>query len=170
MPDVRTEAAYVSRFAYLVYGKGYVFDFVDRYLRERPDLQLDPATFALSDSDYEEFAAFMADKDVEWESETKRALAQLKASAEAERYDEAIAASLETIEASLHDDVATGLQMYRQELTDLIESEIVLRKAYSAGVTEHALRNDTDVHEAVRILEDPALYDEIVTHRDTERK
>ena len=60
--------------------------------------------------------------------------------------------------------------MYRQELTDLIESEIVLRKAYSAGVTEHALRNDTDVHEAVRILEDPALYDEIVTHRDTERK
>lgn len=170
MPDVRTEAAYVSRFAYLVYGKGYVFDFVDGYLRARPDLEIDPVTFALSDNDYDEFVAFMADKDVDWESDTKRALAQLKASAEAERYDEAIASSLEAIEASLHDDVATGLQMYRQELTDLIENEIVLRKAYSEGVTRHALPEDTDVCEAVRILQDPARYEEIVTRQDTDRK
>lgn len=170
MPDERVEAAYVSRFAYLVYGKGYVFDFVDRYLREHPDLQLDPATFALTDETYDEFVEFMADKDVEWESETKRTLEQLKACAEAERYDEAIASLLEAIEASLHDDVATGLQMYRQELTELIENEIVLRKAYSAGVTEHALQEDTDVHAAIRILEDPSLYEEILTRRDTDRK
>lgn len=37
MPDVRVPAEYVSRFAYVVYGKGYIHDFVDGFMRRNRD-------------------------------------------------------------------------------------------------------------------------------------
>ena len=36
MPDVRVPAEYVSRFAYVVYGKGYIHDFVDGFMPAQP--------------------------------------------------------------------------------------------------------------------------------------
>ena len=74
-------AEYVSRFAYVVYGKGYIHDFVDGFMRRNRDREIVPGSFALSDADYADFTAFMQDKDVEWESDTKRLLARLKESA-----------------------------------------------------------------------------------------
>lgn len=112
----------------------------------------------------------MQDKDVEWESDTKRLLARLKESAEAERYMDSIGVYLEGIEANLDDDVRAGLQLYRQELTELIENEIVLRSAYNAGVVEHNMAKDPDVREALAVLNDPERYREILASKDTDRK
>ena len=170
MPDVRVPAEYVSRFAYVVYGKGYIHDFVDGFMRRNRDREIVPGSFALSDADYADFTAFMQDKDVEWESDTKRLLARLKESAEAERYMDSIGVYLEGIEANLDDDVRAGLQLYRQELTELIENEIVLRSAYNAGVVEHNMAKDPDVREALAVLNDPERYREILASKDTDRK
>ena len=134
------------------------------------DREIVPGDFALSDADYAGFVAFMQDKDVEWESETKRLLARLKEAAEAERYMEGIDDHVAAIEASLDDDVRTGLQLYRQELTELIENEIVLRSAYNAGVVEHNVREDADVREALAVLGDPERYREMLASKDTDRK
>ena len=170
MPDVRVPAEDVSRFAYVVYGKGYIHDFVDGFMRRNRDREIVPGSFALSDADYADFTAFMQDKDVEWESDTKRLLARLKESAEAERYMDSIGVYLEGIEANLDDDVRAGLQLYRQELTELIENEIVLRSAYNAGVVEHNMAKDPDVREALAVLNDPERYREILASKDTDRK
>ena len=170
MPDVLVPAEYVSRFAYVVYGKGYIHDFVDGFMRRNRDREIVPGSFALSDADYADFTAFMQDKDVEWESDTKRLLARLKESAEAERYMDSIGVYLEGIEANLDDDVRAGLQLYRQELTELIENEIVLRSAYNAGVVEHNMAKDPDVREALAVLNDPERYREILASKDTDRK
>src|SRR5699024_2357044 len=101
MPDVRVPAEYVSRFAYIVYGKGYVHDFVDDYMRRNRGREIVPGAFALTDEDYADFVEFMRDKDVEWESETERLLGQLKEAAEAERYLEGIETYVADIEATL---------------------------------------------------------------------
>lgn len=170
MPDVRLPADYVSRFAYIVYGRGYIYEFVDRYMRENAGKEILPGTFAITDADYEEFAAFMEGRDVEWESETKRALAVLKGSAESERYMEAIAPYVEAIEANLADHVGSGLRLYRQELTELIENEIILRTSYNTGVIRHNLGKDKDIQAAADLLADGARYREILASRDTERK
>lgn len=170
MPDVKLPADYVSRFAYILYGKGYVYDFVDSYMREHAGKEIVPARFALTEEDYADFTAFMEGKDVEWESETKRALAGLKKSAEDERYLEAISEYVDAIEASLADDVQSGLQLYKRELTDLIENEIILRSAYNSGVIEHNVGKDKDITAAAELLGDEARYREILSSRDTDRK
>lgn len=170
MPDVRLPADYVSRFAYIVYGRGYIYEFVDGYMRENAGKEIRPGTFALTDADYEEFAAFMEGKDVEWESETKRALSLLKSSAQSERYLEAITPYVEAIETSLADDVGSGLRLYRQELTELIENEIILRTSYNTGVVRHNLGKDKDIQAAAGLLADVARYREILSSQDTDRK
>lgn len=170
MPDVRVPAEYVSRFAYIVYGKGYVHDFVDDYMRRNRGREIVPGAFALTDEDYADFVEFMRDKDVEWESETERLLGQLKEAAEAERYLEGIETYVADIEATLGDDVQDGLQRYRQELTELIENEIVLRSAYNAGVVEHNILKDPDVRAALELLGDAQRYGEILATKDTDRK
>lgn len=170
MPDIRVPAEYVSRFAYIVYGKGYVHDFVDDYMRRNRGREIVPGAFALTDEDYADFVEFMRDKDVEWESETERLLGQLKEAAEAERYLEGIETYVADIEATLGDDVQDGLQRYRQELTELIENEIVLRSAYNAGVVEHNILKDPDVRAALELLGDAQRYGEILATKDTDRK
>ncbi len=170
MPDIRVPAEYVSRFAYIVYGKGYVHDFVDDYMRRNRGRDIVPGAFALTDEDYADFVEFMRDKDVEWESETERLLGQLKEAAEAERYLEGIETYVADIEATLGDDVQDGLQRYRQELTELIENEIVLRSAYNAGVVEHNILKDPDVRAALELLGDAQRYGEILATKDTDRK
>lgn len=170
MPDIRLEPEYMSRFTLLAYAKGYIEDFGDLYAKKYKGVAVDPLTFKLSDKDYKWFAEFMQDKDMEYESETKKNLAALRKSAERERYLDSIEADLADIEKRLQDDKQSNLMLYRDQLTGLIEEDIVLRNNYQKGVIQHGLLSDKEVDEAVKLLAAPARYREIVTSQDTPRK
>ena len=169
MPDVRMEPEYSSRFAVTLYLMGFIEDFGDRYMQTRPDKRVDSRTFALTDADYEEFVRFMADKEVPYESETRRALEALRKAAENDRYG-AIADEVEALEGQLRDDTQTNLETYRNEIVEMIENDIVLRHHYAAGVIEHNLADDPEIRRAVAILDNPEEYARIVTSQDTQRK
>ena len=64
----------------------------------------------------------------------------------------------------------SNLQTYRKEIVDAINSNILLRFAYSEGVIENSLADDADVARAVGILQDEPEYRRILTEQDTERK
>ena len=168
MPDIATEPEYVGRFAATLYALGFIDDFGDEYMRRHPDLKVDPRTFALSESDYADFVAFMQDKRVPYESETRRALRTLKKAAEEERFGD-LAAEFSRLESELKDDTGANLATYRKEVAAQIENDIVLRHAYAAGVIEHTLPSDGDVARAVEVLRDRAEYDRILAEQDTSR-
>ena len=84
MPDERIDPEYISRFAMTLYAMGYVDDFADLYFREHGMQRIDPRTFTLTDADYERFEQFMADKEVKYESDTRRALNRIKEAARAD--------------------------------------------------------------------------------------
>lgn len=170
MPDVRVPAEYVNRFAYIVYGKGYIDDYVDMFMRANTDREVVPGEFRITDEDYAAFVEFMSDKDVEWQSETKLLLAKLKEVAEAERYTETVGDYITAIEENLDDDVQEALKLYKEELSELIENEIVLRRAYNEGVVVQNLAKDADVQEALALLADMERYNEILAGKDTDRK
>lgn len=169
MPDVKIEPEYISTFAVLLYNLGYIEDYLDEWMRKHPNMTIDNKTFSISDADYEEFVKFMADKDVPYQSQTRDALEQLKKRAKDERYDDAFAEDLKQIESKLKDQKADNLRHYRREITDLINSDVVLRHNYYEGVVEYNLRSDSTVMKAVELLRDGERYKEILTKQDTER-
>lgn len=169
MPDLCTEPEYISRFAATLYALGFIEDFGDDYTRRHPGQQIDLRTFSITDADYADFTAFMKDKKVPYESDTRRALKVLKQAAEDDRF-EALRAQFERVEQELRDDTQTNLETYREQIVDAINSDIVLRHGYQAGVIEHSLGDDGEVAEAVRVLENPGEYRRITTEQDTKKK
>ena len=169
MPDVRMSADYLSTFTVLTYANGYIEEFVDTYLRANPDV-VDAQTFLLSDEAYEEFVRFMKDKDMEYKSETLKTLNTLKEKSEQELYYDKIKDAVAQIETELKDDKERDLKLYKPQLTDLIEDDIILRQHYRKGLIRRDISDDNEVKEAIRILSDPTEYNRIVTSQDTERK
>ena len=169
MPDLCTEPEYISRFAVTLYALGFIEDFGDDYTRRHPGQQIDLRTFSITDADYADFKAFMKDKQVSYESDTRRALKVLTKAAADDRFEE-LRAQFERVEQELRDDTQTNLDTYREQIVDAINSDIVLRHGYQAGVIEHSLGGDGDVAEAVRVLENPGEYRRITAEQDTRKR
>ena len=169
MPDIRTEPEYISRFAVTLYALGFVEDFVDGYMRRHAGEPFDLKGFALDSATYDDFVAFMKDKKVPYESETRRALKSLRKAAEGERYTE-LDKRLEELEAEVRDDTQTNLETYRQEISETLENEIIRRYASSQGGIEHSLPGDGEVQRAVEVLSSPDEYRRITREQDTARK
>ena len=167
MPDVKVEPEYISSFAMILYNLGYIEDFLDGYMRRNPNLKVDNRSFSISDSDYEEFVKFMADKDVPYESRTRIALESLKKISKEERYDTGFAEDLKQIETKLKDQTADNLHHYKAEVKDLINSDVVMRHNYFEGVVEHNLVSDSTVMKAVELLGDQERYRKILSEQHT---
>ena len=76
----------------------------------------------------------------------------------------------EEIERKLKDDKNADLQAFREDIRKLLESEIVMRYHYYAGVARHSALRDREVRAAVALLADTARYRRILSQQDTERK
>ena len=170
MPDVRVEEKPFSRFALTLYAMGYIDEFCDRYVASRPNLNADSRNFAITDADYDDFTAYVLAKEVPYTSATRYALRQLRTAVDADRYDDRIGALLEQMENSLNDDTASNMRTYRDDIVNTIESGIVRRLNYSAGVIERELLSSPEVAAAVELLRDPARYADILENQDTVKK
>ena len=168
-PDLHTEPEYISRFAMTLYALGFIEDYGDRFMRLHPDRRVDVRTFALTDADYADFVRFMSDKEVPYESTTRRALKALRKAAGDERH-EAIDRAAEALEAQLRDDTESNLETYRREIRSLLEADIVLRHHYAEGVIEYDItHDDAEVRRAAEVLENPGEYRRILDTQDTVR-
>lgn len=169
MPDVKMEPEYISRFAATLYALGFIEDFGDDYIRRNGYRDLDLKSFRITEQDFADFVAFMADKKVNYESETRQALELIKKAAENDRYKDMLQ-KIEALEAELKDDTRTNLENYREEVAEAITSDIVLRHAYTRGVVENSLAGDGELQRAIAILQDSTEYDRILKEQDTARK
>lgn len=169
MPDVKVAPEYVSLFTVIAYQRGYIDDFGDEYTRRNPQ-PIDIETFTVNDRIYNEFCKFMEDKDVEYQSQTIRALADLKDKAQRELYYNDIKDELAAIESRLKDDKKSSLELYREQLSELIKDDLIRRHYYARGVTQAKLKEDRELAEAIALLQQRERYDRIISSQDTERK
>ena len=170
MPDLRVEAPYVSLFTMNLYGKGYIEDFAAEYVKKHGFRPVDVDRFRLSDADYADFVAFMQDKEVEVDSETRALLEELEKTAAREKYADRIASELESIRRKIEADKNQELETFRDEISRLIEDDVILYFHYAQGVIRHKLREDSVLDEAVKVLGDEARYASILESRDTPKK
>ncbi len=170
MPDVKLDPEYMSIFTYNLYVRGYIEDFGGEYAKKHNFTPVDVDTFRLSDEAYADFGVFMRDKPLDFESETQLALDELEKIAERERYDERIAPELAAIREKISKNKETELELNKQEVSELIEDNIILRQAYQEGVMRHKLHSDRTVAEALKLIASPDNFTAILTSRDTARK
>ena len=168
LPDVEIAPEYVSRFAVTLYAMGHMDDWADIYMQSHYNDKIDVRTFSISDADYADFCAYVAQKDVPYESDTRKALSVLEKALEKDLYTESLGGVVETLKAQLKDDKMSNMQTYREEIVDALNSNIVLRFAYQAGMQERMAALDKEVEQAVELILDKPRYSAILQPKSEE--
>ena len=162
VPDVKIEPTYVSGFTVALYAQGYIEDWADIYMRTHHSDNIDVESFTISDADYADFCHFIEDKEVVYESESRKALKTLESALKKELYDENVGEAMESLKLLIHDDKMSNLETYRKDIIDAINADIILRYAYNSGVLQHAAANDEVVAQAVALLLNREEYQRIL--------
>ena len=172
MPDVVREAEYATRFVLTLYAEGHIEDYADDYAKEH-DARLqtmDPATFSISDAEFEQFVEMMRDRKTSYRSQSSQYADVVRRAAEQERHDSTVLADIRRLERALEGDMESNLRRHRAELMDAINTQIILRYCYSEGVSIYNLQDDRDAAAAVELLGNMAEYQRILREQDTARQ
>ena len=168
MPDKPIKTKYISSFAATLYLIGVVEDFGDEYIKRNGEKQIDVKNFSITDEEYADFMRMVEKRDIPYKSESRLALEKLRKALSKER-NTSLEESLATIDKGLKDDKMSNLETFRKEIIESINTNIVLRYAYAEGVIANSLKDDEEVIEAVKLLENNKEYHRILTEQDTMR-
>lgn len=162
MPDVEIVPEELSLIAITLMRKHLIFDYATQYRLNHDEIP-DAKTFKLTDEEYQEFVAFLKDKDYSYETETEKILAEYKTKSEKEGYFEAVETEFKNLSDKLSNDKSKDIMKYKDQIKELLEAEIVSRYYFQDGRTEAKFDDDVQLIEAMKILKDKARYDKILT-------
>ena len=169
VPDKKIAPKYISNFAATLYYMGIIEDFGDDYIKRNASKAIDVRNFSISDEDYADFMKLVEGCDVPYKSESRAALEKLRKALAKER-NSTLNEALSAIDKGLRDDKKSNLETFRKEIIEQINQNIVLRYAYAAGVIANSLRDDDEVQEAVKLINNKEEYKRITTEQNTQRK
>ncbi len=160
-PDVKIEYKETSRIINSLGAKLYFFDYATQYASKHASIA--PAsTFALQDSEVNEFIQWLETKDYAYKTRTEEALKKLKESAEKENYFTAIKTDYENLEKTLSHDKKQDLLKSKTELKHYLQEEIVGRYYYQKGIFENDLNDDDELKKAIEILNNTSEYNKLL--------
>ncbi len=160
-PDLALEPQQLSNISRSLYSKQLIFDFATQYRLKHESIA--PArTFEISEKDYQDFVAYIADKEYDYTTQSEKNLNDLMASAEKEKYFNAIKPEYEALKKKMIHDKQEDLVKYKDEISKLLTDEIVSRYYYQDGRIEASFNVDPEIIKAMEALKDNTVYTSIM--------
>ena len=150
LPDIVLDDSTKVDICYSLYINNYFFDYATRYHREHNTIAA-PEAFELTDEDLEDFCRFLDENGFHYETETSKFFNDMIKMARHEDLDSATIAQLEALEPILKPDFREAIQRNKEEVKQMLGSEIVLRYYYQRGQAAYSLRYDEELHRALQI-------------------
>lgn len=161
-PDVTVETDNFAPVTIALLSKFHVFNYATIYRQKHPELtSLD--NFKLTDADFNDFVAYLSNKDYDYVTESEEKLNELLTTVKDESYYEALSGVLKELESKMKHDKEQDLQKHKAEILTLLETEIASRYKYDKGRIEVALRHDLDIKKAIEILSNSEAYKKILS-------
>ena len=160
-PDICMKPRKFSQILTSLFSKFLIFDYATKYTLEHPSIT-SPEEFSISDSDFDDFVSFLADKDYDYTTRGEEKLSELKDAAIKEDYFEAIEPQYKLLKQAMIHNKEEDLVIYKHEIKELLRMEIVSRYYFQKGRIRTALRHDPEIKQAIEILEDPLTYKSIL--------
>lgn len=163
-PDVQTEATTYSKITQSLIRKLLIFDFANKYRNTHEGIATASA-FKLSESDWNDFKAFLKDKDYGYQTETEKAMEALKEKAEKEEYYSGISNEFENLKKQLGHDKQADLEKNKDEILKVLEKEIAIRFYYQKANWEVGFDDDPEITAAIAVLNDMAKYKALLNNK-----
>ena len=162
-PDVKVDLGVYSKLTAVLMTENYIFDYATKYERNHTSIA-SSKTFKLSVDEYNDFMKSIKDEDkISYTTDSQELLEQLKEIAKEEKYLEDSEKEFGALLTKLTPSLDSDLLRYKEEIVQLLENEIVSRYYYQKGRVEAALKYDDYIKEAVKVLNDEALYNRILS-------
>jgi carboxyl-terminal processing protease len=152
-PDIAVAAFKPSPISQTLLSRYYIFDYATLYRKQKPTIP-DPKNFKLTDAEYNEFVSYLSDKDYNYSTRTERILNDLKAEAEKEQKLTEIKPEFEALKAKVFFSKKNDLTQFKNEISRLLENEIVTRYYFHKGRLESGFKYDEDLKSAFKVLGD----------------
>ncbi len=156
-PDIVVEPSKLSKISLALLQNNHIFNWATMYHAKNKEIAA-AKDFHLSDKEYEEFMAYLSDKEYDYTTKSEELLKDFEKTAEEEKYLEGIKKDFEELKTSVMHDKNKDLIKFKDEIRDLIEEEITGRYYYRTGRIEGSFDHDKDLQEAVNVLQDEAKY------------
>jgi carboxyl-terminal processing protease len=161
-PDIKIEADYLSLLTQELIIEHHIFNFATQYARTHSEIGK-AKEFRLSPEEYQSFLDYLKDKNIDYTTTSKKLLEDLMKTAKDEKYLQDSQSEFDALLAKLTPNLATDLERYKSEISELLENEIVSRYHYSQGRVENALSQDEYLQEALKVLNNSEQYNKILS-------
>lgn len=150
-PDsIITEEATYNIAGYL-YLKNLYFKYANQYVASHPAIA--PASqFKLTDDEYNDFCKFVIQSGFTYRLESEKYLQDLKKMVKTEGYDTKTDSLFTQLTNLLQPNVADDLTLFRNDVQEMLEMEIIKRYYYQKGTIEYSLRHDDWLKTAISII------------------
>ena len=133
-------------------SKNLFFLYANQYQYQHDSIAA-PADFHLTDQAYQNFTNYLANKDYHYVTKTEQSLDKLEKTAKDEKYWNDTKSTFDQLDKEIAMRKNNDLKVFRPEIQELLENEIVSRYYYQSGRIEASLANDRYLKAARHIFD-----------------
>jgi carboxyl-terminal processing protease len=145
----------VFPFSFII--KFHIFNYATKYALEN-EISVQPEEFVFPENEYSDFIAYLDNEKFDYETEREHVLDQLIKISKKEKYYESAKEEFESIKKKLKHNRKKDLQLFQEEITNLLSIEIMSRQYYQKGRIIYSLGKDADVLKAIEVIENKDIY------------
>lgn len=161
-PDIEVKGDKIPNIVFYLMNDDLIFDYATQYCWDHPTLT-SVDDFKLTDADYEAFKKLVKSRNFTYDRQSEKMLKSLKEIAEFEGYMTEAAEEFKALEKKLNHNLDRDLDYFAKPIKEYISQEIVTRYFYQRGAVMERLKDDTDLEEAIKVLQNPVRYREILS-------
>jgi carboxyl-terminal processing protease len=161
-PEIDIEPESLSQFTTELYLRYFIFDFATQYYWNHPEIK-SPSQFVFTDKDYNDFRSFLISRNFSYKTFTETSLNELIDNAKREKYYDLHKDLFSELEKDVAHSLDQDLTVFRPEITELLEEEIIGRYFYDEGAIAWSVKKDEQISKALEVLNNKEKYSSILS-------
>ena len=159
IPDVVLEQKKYDELMFALMSQYMIFDFATNYVNTHDSVS-DIDKLVIDDNVYNSFLSFVKADSFVFKTNTERELNTFADMAKDDGYD--LSENIDAIQMKIDIEKTAQYKNNKELIKSYIYQEIASRYAYDSGRVYIALKNDADVKQAIKLLNDTVKYDNIL--------
>ena len=165
-PDIVVDSKVPAKITYSLISKNLIFNYATEF-KNLVDSIPEPFTFEVTDTEYEKFKIFIADKKYDYQTETEKLLDKLKKKAVEDKLIDSLDGIFIELDDKLKRNKSEDVNTFKDEIIRVLENEIVSRYYYQDGRIKIDLKHNDEIKKAIEVLTDSVKYTSILAEPDS---
>jgi len=160
-PDIEVERPQFASITNSLIEKSLIFDYATLYASNHKTIA-SAREFQLSEEEYSKFVEWLKGKEYDYTTKVEVNIDDLTKNAKKEKYFDGIKEKIEALKNEIKHDKEHDIIKFKDEIKQVLESDIVSRYYLQRGTIEYSFNYDVDVKEALHLFSNMDEYQKIL--------